>query len=86
MGATHFSMHRKKTKLIWRIFPSFLVIILLSLTVEAWYSISYFKKFFLETTQRELMVRASLMQDRFARALYVDSLSPEQIDALCKTL
>lgn len=79
-------MHRKKTKLIWRIFPSFLVIILLSLTVEAWYSTSYFKSFFLETTQRELMVRASLMQDRFARALYVDGLSPQQIDTLCKNL
>jgi len=79
-------MHRKKTKLIWRIFPSFLVIILLSLTVEAWYSTSYFKSFFLETAQRELMVRASLMQDRFARALYVDGLSPQQIDALCKNL
>ena len=79
-------MHRKKTKLIWRIFPSFFVIILLSLTVEAWYSISYFKSFFLESTQRELMVRASLMQDRFARALYVDGLSPQQIDILCKNL
>jgi len=79
-------VHRKKTKLIWRIFPSFLFIILLSLTVEAWYSDSYFKNFFLETTQRELMVRASLMQDRFARALYVDGLSPQQIDALCKNL
>ena len=79
-------MHRKKTKLIWRIFPSFLFIILLSLTVEAWFSISYFKKFFLETTHRELMGRASLMQDRFARALYVDGLSPQQIDALCKNL
>lgn len=77
-------MHRKKTKLIWRIFPSFLVIILLSLTVEAWYSTSYFKSFFLETARRELMVRAFLMQDRFARALYVDGLSPQQIDALCK--
>ncbi len=79
-------MHRKKPKLIWRIFPSFLVIILLSLTVEAWYSTTYFKSFFLETAQRELMVRASLMQDRFARALYVDGLSPQQIDALCKNL
>jgi len=79
-------MHLKKTKLIWRIFPSFLIIILLSLTVEAWYSTSYFKNFFLETTRRELMVRASLMQDRFARALYVDGLSPQQIDALCKNL
>ena len=79
-------MHRKKPKLIWRIFPSFLVIILLSLSVEAWYSTSYFKSFFLETSERELMIRAALMQDRFARALYTDDLSPGQIDALCKNL
>ena len=79
-------MYRKKTKLIWRIFPSFLVITLLSLTVEAWYSTSYFKNFFLETSQRELMVKASLMQDRFARALYVDGLSSQHIDSLCKNL
>lgn len=79
-------MHRKKTKLIWRVFPSFLVIILLSLTVEAWYSTSYFKNFFLETAQRELMGRTFLLQDRFAQALYVDGLTPQQIDTLCKTL
>nr|WP_321400611.1 ATP-binding protein [uncultured Desulfobacter sp.] len=79
-------MFRKKTRLIWRIFPSFLVIILLSLTVEAWYSTSYFKQFFLENSRNELMVRASLMQDRFARALYEDGLPPQSIDRLCKDL
>jgi len=32
------------------------------------------------------MVKASLMQDRFARALYVDGLSSQHIDSLCKNL
>ncbi|WP_020587869.1 sensor histidine kinase [Desulfobacter curvatus] len=79
-------MYRKKTKLIWRIFPSFLFITLLSLTVEAWYSTSYFKSFFLETAEQELMVRASLMQDQLAHALSVDGFSPQQVDALCKNM
>jgi two-component system phosphate regulon sensor histidine kinase PhoR len=79
-------MFRKKTKLIWRIFPSFLVITLLSLTVEAWYSTSYFKSFFLEIAQRELMVRASLMQDQLAHDLNEHGVLPHQIDALCKDM
>ncbi|MCG8550668.1 MAG: ATP-binding protein [Desulfobacterales bacterium] len=76
-------MYRKKIKLIWRIFPSFLVITLLSLTVEAWYSTSYFKHFFLETAEQELMIRASLMQDQLVHALYEEKMSSRQIDALC---
>jgi two-component system phosphate regulon sensor histidine kinase PhoR len=77
-------MHRKKPKLIWRIFPSFLIIILLSLGVETWYATNYFKNFFLESSEKELTVRAGLIQDRFARALYLDRLSKDRIDALCK--
>lgn len=79
-------MYRKKTKLIWRIFPSFLFITLLSLTVEAWYSTSYIKSFFLEIAEQELMVRASLMQEQLAHALYVQGASPQQIDTLCKDM
>ncbi|WDP89863.1 MAG: PAS domain-containing protein [Desulfobacter sp.] len=77
-------MRRKKTKLIWRIFPSFLIIILLSLTAEAWYATGYFKDFFLESSEKELSVRASLVRDRFVTALYGDRLDRAGIDALCK--
>nr|WP_319490605.1 ATP-binding protein [uncultured Desulfobacter sp.] len=79
-------MFRKKTKLIWRIFPSFLVITLLSLAVEAWYSTSYFKSFFLETAERELSARAILLQDVFGHFLYVDGHPHAEVDALCKKL
>ncbi len=77
-------MHQKKPKLIWRIFPSFLIIILLSLTAVTWYATSYFKDFFLESSERELSVRALLVQDRFARALHGDKLPVREIDDLCK--
>ncbi|MDD9303567.1 MAG: PAS domain-containing protein [Desulfobacter sp.] len=77
-------MGRKKSKLIWRIFPSFLIIILLSLSAVAWSSTRYFKTFFLENSEKELTVRAYLVQDRFARALSFDKLDAQQIDLLCK--
>ena len=79
-------MFRKKTKLIWRIFPSFIVITLLALAVEAWYSTSYFKSFFLETAERELTARAILLQDVFGHFLYVDSHPHAEVDGLCKKL
>ncbi len=77
-------MRRKKTKLIWRIFPSFLVIILLSLTAVTFYATSNFKDFFLKNSEKELTVRAFLVQDRFSRALYKDKLTAQAIDTLCK--
>ncbi len=79
-------MHRKKPKLIWRIFPSFLIIILLSLSTVAWYATSNFRNFFVENSERELSVRALMVRDRFARALYTDNLAGREIDALCKRI
>ncbi len=76
----------KKRKLIWRIFPSFLIIILLSLTAETWYATRSFKGFFLENSEKELTTRALLLQDKFARALYTDDLEEAKIDLLCKTI
>ncbi len=76
----------KKRKLIWRIFPSFLIIILLSLTAVTWYATRSFKDFFLENSEKELTTQALLLQDRFTRALYTDDLDGARIDALCKTI
>lgn len=76
----------KKRKLIWQIFPSFLIIILLSLTAETWYATRSFKDFFLENSEKELTTRALLLQDKFARALYTDDVDGARIDALCKTI
>ncbi len=74
----------KKQKLIWQIFPSFLVIILLSLTVVTWYSTWYFKDFFLEHSEKELTIQAKLLQNKFDHVLREDRESISQIDSLCK--
>ncbi|WP_022664829.1 two-component system histidine kinase PnpS [Desulfospira joergensenii] len=78
-------MYTKK-KLIWQIFPSFLIIILVSLFVETWYSTNHFKTFFLENSEKELTVRAKLIQSKFAHFLIQENLPKEDIDRLCKEL
>lgn len=74
----------KKRKLIWQIFPSFLVIILLSLTAVTWYSTRYFKAFFLENSEKELTIQAKLLQNKFAHLLKEDRQEISQIDSQCK--
>jgi len=74
----------KKRKLIWQVFPSFLVIILLSLAAVTWYSTRYFKDFFLENSEKELTIQAKLLQNKFARLLREEGGSILQIDSECK--
>jgi len=74
----------KKRKLIWQIFPSFLIIILLSLTAVTWYFTRYFKDFFLENSEKELTIQAKLLQNKFAHLLTEDRAAISQIDNQCK--
>jgi len=76
----------KKRKFIWQIFPSFLVIILLSLTAVTWYSTRYFKDFFLENSEKELTIQAKLLQNKFGTAIKDDRMSVSRIDSLCKKI
>ncbi|WP_457553688.1 sensor histidine kinase [Desulfobacula sp.] len=83
-------MQRKK-KLIWYILSSFLIIIFLSLSSVAFYSTHYFKKFFLDNSEKELTIRAKLMQINFVDILSNDRVvdNPEliqYIDGYCKTI
>lgn len=68
----------KKKKLIWQIFPSFLVIIVLSLSSVASYSTSHFKKFFLENSEKELTIRAKLLQINFTD-IFFNHIIPENM-------
>ncbi len=66
---------KKKKKLIWQIFPSFLIITLISLSAVTLYSTKYFKTFFLENAEKELTIRAKLLQKNIA-----DILNREKYD------
>lgn len=53
---------RKRKKILWHIFPSFLIITVISLAAVTWYTTSFFKKFFLNNTEEELSIRAELIK------------------------
>jgi len=76
----------KKKKLIWQIFPSFLVIIVLSLSAVASYSTSYFKNFFIENSEKELIIRARLLQNKFSDILKHDVQQIKYLDDQCKDI
>jgi two-component system phosphate regulon sensor histidine kinase PhoR len=74
----------KKTRLLWQIFPSFLLVTLLSLLAVSWYASSSMHNFFLEQTAIDLDVRAILLEKQvIAHLLPLDRPSA---DAVCKTM
>lgn len=75
-----------KKKLIWQIFPSFLVIILLSLTTFTLYSTRYFKKIFLDNSEAELIIRTKIFQDKFIETLKSTPDQMGRIDEQCKKI
>lgn len=79
-------MLNKKKKLVWQIFPSFLIITALSLSAVTYYSTRYFKHFFLKNSEKELIIRANLLHENFARILKDRPYNTGQIDKLCKQI
>lgn len=77
---------KKKKKLIRQIFPSFLLIIFLSLSAITSYSTSYFKRFFLENSEKELTIRTKLLQKKFSDILITGQAYDRQIDTYCKDI
>jgi two-component system phosphate regulon sensor histidine kinase PhoR len=76
----------KKQKLIWQIFPFFLVIIIVSLSLEAWYFNRHSRRFFLENTEKELIVRARLIELKVAGMLSENPVQEENLNAICKLM
>ena len=64
---------KAKKKLIWQIFPSFLILILLSLLVVTLYSTRYVKKVFLKNLETELTIRTKILQNKFIDILQSNS-------------
>ncbi|MCD4743195.1 MAG: HAMP domain-containing protein [Desulfobacteraceae bacterium] len=78
----------KTKKLIWQIFPSFLIITLVSLAIVTWYSSAFFKNFFLENVEKDLTIRLKLAERELSK-LIVPPFNEKQIknlNALCKEI
>jgi two-component system phosphate regulon sensor histidine kinase PhoR len=75
---------KKSKKLIWQIFPSFLLITLLSVLAVSWYASSSMRHFFLDQTAVDLNVRAILLEEQLSS--HLTPLNPASVDAVCKAM
>ncbi|MGD9160084.1 MAG: ATP-binding protein [Desulfobacteraceae bacterium] len=74
----------EKRRLIWVLYPSYLLIILLSIISVTWYASVSSRKFFLKQTENNLEIRARFFENRIQNLL--DSPDPLTIDRLCKKI
>ena len=73
---------KKKKRLIWQLYPTFLLITLISLVVVTWYASHSLRHFYLEETSSDLEARARLIEKHILE--HFNPLAEKQIDALCK--
>ena len=73
---------KKNRRLIWQLYPAYLLIIVGSLIAVTWYASSELGRFYLDQTGNVLEARAYLLKDQISNLL--SPLKPELIDAICK--
>jgi two-component system phosphate regulon sensor histidine kinase PhoR len=76
-------MNRRK-RLIWQLFPSYLLITLLSVLAVSWYASSSLRHFFLDQTAADLTIRAILVEKQIAARM--TPLDAAAVDAVCKEI
>jgi len=74
----------RRKKLIWHLFPFFLLVTLVTLVAVTWYSARSWRLFFLEQTARDLETRARLVESRIGGRAALEN--GPGIDKLCKDL
>ncbi len=73
---------KKNRRLIWQLYPAYLLIIVGSLIAVTWYASSELGRFYLDQTENVLEARAYLLKDQISNLL--SPLKPERVDAICK--
>ncbi|PXF58231.1 MAG: PAS domain-containing sensor histidine kinase [Deltaproteobacteria bacterium] len=74
----------KKRRLLWQLYPSYLLITIISLIAVTWYTSESLKHFFLEQTASDLKVRARFFEKQVLE--HLDPLDEKAVDLLCKKI
>ncbi len=74
--------HRKR--LLWQLYPSYLIITLVALLAVSWYMSGALKDFFMEQKLRDLEARASFFKEMFSE--FLTPGDRPKIDELCKRI
>ncbi len=77
------TMNRKK-RLIWQLFPSYLLITVLSVLAVSWYASSSLHHFFMDQTAADLKIRAVLVEKQITA--HLTPLDAAAVDAVCKEI
>jgi two-component system, OmpR family, phosphate regulon sensor histidine kinase PhoR len=73
---------KKRFPLFWKLYPPFLLIVLIPLLAANWYSDLSIRRFFMEQTASNLGARANLLKDQMRAYLLAEDW--KNIDLLCK--
>jgi len=74
----------KKKRLLWQLYPSYLLITIISLITVTWYASESLRHFFLEQTASDLKVRARFFEKQVLE--HLDPLDEKAVDLLCKEI
>ena len=77
---------KKKKKIIWQIFPAFLVITVLSLLAVTAWTTRYYRTVFIDNAENELTIRAKLLQHKFTDLLRDNHYSIDDINEQCREI
>jgi two-component system, OmpR family, phosphate regulon sensor histidine kinase PhoR len=72
----------KKKRLVWHLYPSYLLIILISIIAVTWFASIEARQFFLEGSESDLKARAVLFESQVLP--FLNPLDKNKIDLLCK--
>ena len=75
---------KKKKRLLRHLFPSYLLITLISLVAVTWFASSSIRHFYLEQTAADLLTRARLLENQMSQ--YLGPLETSVVDAICKEI
>jgi two-component system phosphate regulon sensor histidine kinase PhoR len=75
---------KKKKRLLRHLFPSYLLITLISLVAVTWYASYSTRHFFLEQTAADLLTRVQLLENQISQ--FLGPLETSVVDAICKEI
>ncbi len=75
---------KKKKRLLWQLYPSYLLVTLISLLAVSLFASSAFRQFFLERTAADLKSRAHLLEKQIE--YFISPLDEMSVDSICKAV
>ena len=73
-----------KKRLLWQVYPSFLLVIVISVVAVAWYASRSLGEFYQEQVKEDLSFSAYLIESQIST--YLESQNFEEIDNFCKKI